>query len=265
MRIAAGILILVSLTAARSEQIPNPAPKDEVRVRTLTLVTDELPQADRKLVVNSLRNQAYSPGEFEELVRLQLRNLGYAYARVEDAELTSVREQNKDKSADVSVKVEPGAQYRLGSIRFKGATLFPPEQLRSQFPLQTGSFFCATSVQRGLERLRTLYEEKGYINFGAIPKTEADDAHHIIDLVVDMDEGSKFVFGHLVLDGIEPHAGDGQALVASWSNVQGKTYNPELLQNWLASNWPGGKEALNRMKALQETEPHQVNIRLQFP
>jgi outer membrane translocation and assembly module TamA len=166
---------------------------------------------------------------------------------------------------DVSVKVDPGAQYRFGVIEFKHATLFPPGQLRSQFPVKEGSVFNATSVSYGLERLKNLYQAKGHINFGAIPMATVDAKRHIVDLTIDIDEGRAYVFGRLIFEGIEPHAGDGNALVSSWASLKGKAYDPDLLKDWLAANWPSGKEGLSHMHPIPEESPQQVSFLLEFP
>jgi outer membrane protein assembly factor BamA len=264
MRITAGISILFILSIAASGQVPAAPLPVPIGVRTLSIVAGELAQEDRDRVVRSLRGQAYFPNEFEERIRVSLRNLGYYSARVEDAELSGVRQGQAGASADVSVKVDSGAQYRFGSIQFHHATIFPPDRLRSQFPVETGSLFNAASVQYGLERLKNLYQDKGYINVGAIPKPEVDEARHTVDLTIDIDEGMPYIFGHLLLDGVEPHAGDGKALFASWTTLQGKIYNPEVLENWLTVNWPAAVNDPRRMAAIDD-ESRQVNIRLQFP
>jgi outer membrane translocation and assembly module TamA len=264
MRITAGISILFTLSIVASGQSPASPQPAPIGVRTLSIVAGELAQEDRDRVVRSLRGQAYFPNEFEERIRESLRNLGYYSARVEDAELSAVRQGQAGASANVSVKVEPGAQYRFGTVQFHHATIFPPNQLRSQFPVEAGALFNAASVQYGLERIKNLYQDKGYINFGAIPLPQMDEAHHVVDLIIDVDEGKPYVFGRLLLDGVEPHAGAGKALVESWANLQGKSYNPDVLKNWLTANWPAAVNDSQRMAAI-ENESRQVNFRLQFP
>jgi hypothetical protein len=246
MCLPAAIPIVLCLVGAALGQGSSQAPQTEVKIHSLTIVSDQLSFADRERIVSSLQDQTYVPEEFEERVRLSLRNLGYYNARAESAQLSGMRQEPQESSADVSIKVEPGAQYRFGVIEFQHATLFPPDQLRSQSPVEAGSLFNATSVSYGLERLKNLYQTKGHINFGAIPKAEIDEARHVVNLTIDMDEGKAYVFGQLILDGIEPHAGDGNALVSSWAKLRGKSYDPELLKDWFASNWPSGKEGLER-------------------
>ena len=264
MRFAGAILTLFVFASAGVAQPAAPPPQDGVRIRGLSLVSDSLPHADRERVIRSLEGHAYLPSEFEERTRIGLRNLGYYYAQVEDAELTQVRDDKAGKSADVAIKVVPGAQYRLRFIEFKNETLFPPERLRSQFPIQQGDLFCASSMMYGLEKLKSLYHDRGYINFGAIPIPAIDESHRTVDLTIDIDEGKPYVFGHLTFDGVEPRAGAAKALIESWKSLQGKTYNPELPKSWLASNWPAAKQNVYSVQAV-ENDPREVNLSLQFP
>jgi outer membrane protein assembly factor BamA len=236
MRLIAAILTLFAFASQGRAQSPLKTTPDGVQVRNLILVSDDLPQADRERVMRCLRGQTYLREEYEERIRQSLRNLGYYNAQVEEATLAEVHEEQTGKSAIVFIKVVSGAQYRLGYMQFKHATLFPSDQLRSQFPIQTGSLYCASSLAYGLEKLRGLYQEKGYINFGAVPLPAIDDARHVVNLSIDLDEGKPYVFGHLVIDGVETRAGAAKDLVESWMSLQGKTYNPELLKTWLRSN-----------------------------
>lgn len=270
MRITVGILTLLAFTIAAHAQTPTSVPQAEPRVRNLTIISNDLPVADRLRIAHSLQGVTYEPNEVQERVRLKLVDQGFYHAQVNAPELSEMRQAETSQvqaadGVDVSVEVLTGAQYRLGVIEFKHATLFPPDRLRGQFPVETGSIFNATSLSYGLERLKNLYQAKGHINFGAIPVATVDEKHHVVDLTIDIDEGKAYVFGGLVLDGIEPHAGDGNALLSSWASLLGKTYDPELLKNWLASNWPSGKEGLSHMHAIQNEDPQQVNFRLEFP
>ena len=269
MRIIAGILSLIVFTAAGNTQTPTPAPQVELKIRDLTIVSDDLPRADRLRIARSLSGVIYDPDEVQERVRRMLQDLGFYHAQVDAPQLVKINpvetsQPQTTNGIDVSIKVAPGAQYRFGIIEIKHATVFPPDKLRGQFPVKAGSLFNVTSVSYGLDRLRNLYQSNGHINFGAIPTPAIDEKRHVVNLTIDLDEGKAYVFGQLILDGIEPHAGDGNALVTSWDSLQGKPYNPDLLKDWLASNWPSGTEGLNHMHAIPDEQPQQVNFRLQF-
>jgi hypothetical protein len=269
MRIMAGVFTLLVFAATGHTQAPAPMAQPEQRVRNLTIASDDLPAADRLRIARSLQGGNCDPDELQERVRRMLQDLGFYHAQVDRPELSPMRQSEASQShvadgVDVSVKVLPGAQFHFGVIEFKHATLFPPDKLRSQFPIENGSLFNATSVSYGLERLKNLYTALGHINFGAVPTPVIDEKRHEVNLTIDLDEGNAYVFGPLVLDGIEPHAGDGSALLSSWATLQGKPYNPEILKDWLASNWPSGTEGLNHMHAIPDEHPQQMNFRLQF-
>ena len=269
MRIIASIVILLAFTAAANAQPPTSTPQAQPKIRNLTILSDDLATPDRLRIAQSLQGATCDPDEMQERVRRKLRDLGFYYAQVETPEFSQISQPEASQAPaadgiDVSIKVLPGAQYRFGVIEFKHATAFAPNTLRSQFPIEAGSLFNVTSVSYGLNRLRNLYQANGHINFEAIPTPAVDQKRHVVDLTIDLDEGKAYLFGQLILDGIEPHAGDSIALVASWASLQGKPYNPDLLKDWLASNWPSGNEGLSHMQAIPDERPQQVNFRLQF-
>ena len=113
--------------------------------------------------------------------------------------------------------------------------------MRALFRVRSGDRFNATEVGKGLESLKNLYASKGYANFGAIPKPIMDESAHVVSLTIVIDEGRAVSFGSLHLEGLEPIAGAGKSLLAAWKDMRGKMYNPQLLQQWLATNtsaWP---------------------------
>jgi outer membrane translocation and assembly module TamA len=268
MRFATGVFLFLAFVTVGFSQDAGQTSDNSVKVRSLTIVGGDLPDAERQRIAHSFQGGAYPPDELAERVRQSLRDLGYCYARVETPQLSAIDEAPLPHSANVSIQVQPGARYHLGEIRFQGASLFSSDQLRRQFPIEAGSLFNATALGKGLDGLKNLYAEKGYFNFGALPKLEADETRHTVDLTIDFDEGKPCDFGNLILDGVEPRAGVGKALLDAWKAVEGKRYSPQLLKMWLAANtwnWPGGAVGLDRAEPVQNPNPHLVSIRLQFP
>jgi outer membrane translocation and assembly module TamA len=214
-----------------------------LQVRGLTLISSSLPEPERQRIVHGLqRIETDARGEeLSERVRKYLRDDGHVSARVEDMLVSGITETQSRRSADFSVRVEPGARYALGDITFQDAKAFSSDQLRRQFPLRGGELLYAAEMAKGLENLRNLYAAKGYANFGAIEKPMIDKTRHVVDIIIVIDEGRPVSFGSLRLEGMEPFAGAGRSLLASWKDVQGKLYNPEVLRQWLAANtsrWP---------------------------
>jgi hypothetical protein len=141
--------------------------------------------------------------------------------------------------------------------------------MRKLFPIQTGDLFNRTKIVEGLEQLRSLYATEGYVDFVANPVTRFDELHRTIALVIEIDEGNPYGFGRLVLDGVEPHAGAGKALLESWKTLQGRRYSPPLLKRWLAANtseWPSrGAVTSDRIVSAQDLALRVVNVKLLLP
>jgi outer membrane translocation and assembly module TamA len=233
--------LLASLIAsAPAQDATLPAP---IQVRTLTIISDSLPEAERQRIVHGLQGiETDARGEeLAERVRQYLRNAGYFNARAEDMQVSGITETQAGRSADFSVRVEPEDRYTLGDITFQDAKAFSSDQLRRQFPLKGGELLYAAEMSRGLENLRNLYAAKGYANFVAIDKPMIDKTRHVVDIIIVINEGRPVSFGSLRLEGMEPFAGAGRSLLASWKDIQGKLYSPEVLKQWLATNtsgWP---------------------------
>lgn len=265
MHMPTRFLFLPTMMAAIYAQ--NSTPPVPVQVRSLTIFSASLPQADRQRIAHALQGGTYVPEELAERVRQYLRDAGYYDARVEDPQLSAIKNSQACRSADFTAEVNPGPLYALGQITFENTKVFTPNQLRSQFPSKTGEHFNATEIGKGLENLRNLYGSKGYANFVAIPKPQIDEARHIIGFVIDVDEGRPVSFGGLRLEGIEPVAGAGKSLLASWKDMQGKQYNPEALKTWLASetsDWPHEAAAQIHIEYIAGSTPDVAIVLLHF-
>jgi hypothetical protein len=240
-----------------------------VRINKLVVESKSLPDADRERIVRSFQQKTYpeDEDEFRERIRQALRDLGYFKAIVDEP--TFAFPTKRRGIANVTVKVEPGAQYRLGEIRFHRATVFPVAQLREVFSQRKGDFFNATKFSVGLEDLRKLYGTRGYVNMVANPVPSIDESLRIIDLVLEVDEGEAYDFGRLYLEGVEPHPGAGKALLDSWKPLEGARYNPVELQHWLLANhfdWKVSALASDSIRTTVETESRVVNVTLtQWP
>ncbi len=106
------------------------------------------------------------------------------------------------KSVDITMPIEEGERYRLGTITFKHNKAIPNSAaLRSLFPMKDGDIFSREKVAKGLENLRKAYGEAGYINFTSVPDTKFDDAKKIVNLEVDVDEGKQFYVRRIEFQG----------------------------------------------------------------
>ena len=105
-----------------------------------------------------------------------------------------IRENAAGKAVNITVPVEEGRLYHLNKINFVGVKLFrtPETLMRPLFNMGEGDPFSTTKLRKGLENLRKLYGEFGYIDFVPEPNFDIIPNTDKIDLTLTADEGKQF-------------------------------------------------------------------------
>ena len=234
-------LCLLAIAASHAISQPSPQPHADIRIDHLLIDASDVPLAVREGISGTFANVICPQDEVAIRVQRAFENQGYPFAHADPPSIALIREGHGTREVAVSIHVTAGSLYDLGDISFRQETLFTPEQLRAVFDIRGGEPISLQCIGDGLQQLRQLYASKGYIRFIAIPQLVVDEAEHRIDLVIDLDEGRSFSFGQLLLEGVDPHVGAGRSLEASWKGLQGRQYDPSLLNRWLTANaaqWP---------------------------
>ncbi len=151
--------------------------------------------------------------EDTERVRAEFQNRGYFKVLVDDPK-TEIHDTGRTgfhipglqpglgKSVDITMPIEEGDRYHLGTISFKNnKAISNAAALRSLFPMKDGDIFSREKVAKGLENLRKAYGEAGYINFTSVPDTKFDDEKKTVNLEVDVDEGKQFYVRRIEFQG----------------------------------------------------------------
>ncbi len=151
--------------------------------------------------------------EDTERVRAEYQDRGYFKVLVDEAK-TEIHDTGHTgfhipliqggpgKAVDITMPIEEGERYHLGSITFKNNKAIPNSAaLRSLFPMKDGDIFSREKVAKGLENLRKAYGENGYINFSPVPDTKFDDEKKLVYLIIDVDEGKQFYVRRIEFQG----------------------------------------------------------------
>ena len=79
----------------------------------------------------------------------------------------AIHAQQAAERADISITVEEGRKYHLNNITFTGVKFFrTPEALMTPcFGMAKGDVFSTAKLRKGIENMRKLYGEFGYIDF----------------------------------------------------------------------------------------------------
>jgi outer membrane protein insertion porin family len=170
----------------------------------------------RSIFLEDIFSKTYDATKLEEdteRVRAEYQNRGYFKVLVDDPK-TEIHDTGRTglhipwiqpglgKSVDITLPIEEGERYRLGTIIFKNNKAISNQAaLRSLFPMKDGDIFSREKVATGLKNLTKAYGEAGFINFTPVPDTKFDDEKKTIDLTIDVDEGKQFYVRRIEFQG----------------------------------------------------------------
>ena len=210
----AGFVLSMASAVTQTCQPQQPTePTTKVPIRHIVFNNDALLAPDKvQEIAQLVRNQTVDPKSLEhemaaiaeeagEPVRRALQDEGYFKAEVH-AQAEEVAADQPQYDIVVVVRAA-GRQYRLGDLNIVKATHFPTQQLRDLFPIQRGDIFSREKIEKGLERLRTLYNSEGFVNYTGVPDVEFDDENASANLTLDADEGKQFRFRSVEVFGLD--------------------------------------------------------------
>ena len=170
------------------------------------------------LILTNLWNKSYDKSKVDqdlEFVRGAYQDRGYFKVLVNDPKLETrttgggpfripwLYPNRPGRAVDITIPLVEGEKYVLGQMTFSNSTLFRDQQaaLRSLFAMTEGDIFDVSKIRKGLEELRKLYGEFGFINFVASPETEIDDQARRINMSFDLEEGKQFTVRRVEFSG----------------------------------------------------------------
>ncbi len=157
----------------------------------------------------SLFAKTYDPSKLDEdksRVQVFYQEHGYFTAHVTDSMVTMrktggegmhiplIHPNKPGTAADVNVTVEEGKLYHLNQITFTGVKFFrTPEALMTPlFGMSKGDVFSTAKLRKGLENMRKLYGDFGFIDFVAEPSFDPMPDSGQMDMSLSVDEGHQF-------------------------------------------------------------------------
>ena len=98
------------------------------------------------------------------------------------------------KRADITIPVEEGQQMHLNKMSFVGVKLFRTTDFlqKNVFGMNEGDVFSTARLRKGIEQMKKLYGEFGYIDFVPEPSFDPIPGTDKIDLTLTADEGKQF-------------------------------------------------------------------------
>src|SRR5207302_9478297 len=98
------------------------------------------------------------------------------------------------KAADIAIPIEEGQLMRLNKMNFVGIKLFRTTDFlqKNVFQMNEGDIFSTAKPRKGIEQMKKLYGEFGYIDSVPEPSFDPLPGTDKIDLTLTADEGKQF-------------------------------------------------------------------------
>jgi outer membrane protein assembly factor BamA len=170
--------------------------------------------------------------EMEERVRASFQDRGYFKVEVKNLRFKPRDQLNVPKPVTLEGEVSEGARYKLAEVTFVENHAFSSEKLREQFPLKKGELFERGKVASGLESLRKLYGNQGFLDFTAIPDTKFG-SNGTASLNISIQEGPQYRMGKLDIVADKEVVA---RLRQEWKPAEGDVYDQTYIDQYLGAN-----------------------------
>jgi len=160
------------------------------------------------------------------LLDANIRPLYEALGRLRVAFPKIVAEPSKQPEVtgvSVTVTVEEGPLYKLGTVRYTGAASRQAKELDDLVKWRKDETVNFDEVKAGLVRITKRYQATGYLHATARGDRSIDDKEHTVDLTVNVDAGPAYTYGKMEIRGLdligEP------AIRKMWGVKEGKPFD----------------------------------------
>lgn len=176
------------------------------------------------------RNLPFVSADVQEGVGLVQRLYiaeGFLDAKVDEPRYTFREEANQ---VDVTIPIHEGRRYSFAQVRFRGETIYGEEALRGQIEDLLNQPFTDARVADIPRRLQAYYRTRGYyeVKVEATPADPSAAVNGRVPVEVAVSPGQLYHFsGEVFVNGLTRLRPS--FVQKRFSNLQGKTYSPEVL------------------------------------
>jgi outer membrane protein insertion porin family len=174
-------------------------------------------------------------------------------------------EPDKDvKGVLVTVKVNEGVPYTLGSADVKGTGLQPAE-IRRIATLKSGEVFNQETIDEVMKKIGERMRREGYLHVKSNAERTIDDAAKKVNVVIQVQPGPQYTFAALKIEGLDIIAEP--EIRRMWGMKPGRPFNVEYPQHFLdVVRQEGVLDNLGETRAIVNAndERHTVEVKLIF-
>lgn len=105
------------------------------------------------------------------------------------------------KGIYITIRIEEGEQFNVGTIDFAGDLLFSREELFEDVKIDDTETYVHDTLQEDLRTLQARYGDLGYAFANIIPRIRTRDSEREVDITFEIDKGSKVYIGKITVVG----------------------------------------------------------------
>jgi len=125
-------------------------------------------------------------------------NEGYVQVKVDRPQVYVTPDK---KAIYITIRVEEGDQFKVGTVDFTGDLLFSRSELFESTHIQDQDLFRYQVLQDDLKALQAKYGDLGYAYANPIPRTRIREADKEVDITFEIDKGYKVYIGKINMVG----------------------------------------------------------------
>jgi outer membrane protein insertion porin family len=164
------------------------------------------------------------------------------------------------KSISITIPIEEGNIYKVGTVDFSGDVIFAKDDMTKQLKTKAGNIFRSSLFQDDVLTLTDMYQDRGYAFCDITPLTLVDDDSRSVNLTFNMTKGQEVYFNRINILGN--------------TRTRDKVVRRELKfgegDRFSASNLKESKRKLKNttffkeidMKIIKTEDPNKVNVDL---
>jgi outer membrane protein insertion porin family len=199
-----------------------------------------------------------------EEVRLRLQQKGFLEAKVGTPEFSMIQRKTvvgrTQKMMKISIPVELGPCYRVGTIAIEGNKVIRTDFLKSRVTLKAGRVYNIKKRNKFIEDIQKLYGGIGYFYCQVVPSENLDPVKKTADLTVHIQENDIVYLGKLEFTGntfTKDHV-----IRREWFLREGRRLNINALEDSIKRMKQLGLVTVEKMPEIKPDpqDPQKINI-----
>ena len=123
-------------------------------------------------------------------------NKGYVDAKVGEPQV-----EFKDTWIEVTIKIEEGAQYSVGTVDLSGDLIMPKEELLKKAKIINEKFYNREIIRNDVLYLTDLYSDEGYAYADIVPAVDRDPEKRVVNITFQINKGQQVYFEKILIGG----------------------------------------------------------------